>query len=192
MGNNGEEEQTYLFCLSVSQSVSLFWRSNLTIWGKPIHQPTHCRSSYHTSARKDVETPMVVTDAQVVSPPTSHTEYHQHISPPSSPVSKNNANNNIVPLYAFQRGPMTIKSCPSCGEFTRTKVVSAPSFGTWVAVVVLFFLFWPLCWVPFVNEKCKKTDHYCSKCNTLIGSARPFEGCCVTYRGWWVLFLYVL
>ncbi len=127
----------------------------------------------------------MVTDAHVVNSPTSKTEYHQHTgeyhqhtSPPSSPVN----GNNIVPLYAFQRGPMSIKSCPHCHEFTRTRTVSAPNAFTWATVVALVFLFWPLCWVPLVNEKCKRTDHYCGKCNALIGSAKPYEDCCVTYR----------
>ena len=161
------------------------------------HQQPIPSHTVYASPPKDIETPIVVTDAHVVDSPTSKAEYHQHISPPSSPihVPTNNSNTNtnsdvVVPLYAFQRGPMNIKSCHACGAFTRTRTISAPNLTTWIAVVVLFFLFWPLCWVPLVNEKCKRTDHYCSKCNVLIGFAQPLEGCCVTYRAWYVRVLW--
>lgn len=128
-----------------------------------------------------------MTNAHVVNAP--QTEYQQQTSPLSSSAQQNAQNNtnpvnksNVVPLFLFQRGPMNIESCPLCNEYTRTRTVSSPNFMTYIAGLIILFVFWPLCWVPFVNDKCKRTDHYCAKCHGLIGSAEPFEGCCVTIK----------
>ena len=54
---------------------------------------------------------------------------------------------------------------------------------TWVAVVGLFLVFWPVCWIPLVIDSCKMTDHFCALCGGNVGSVKPLSDCCVKERG---------
>ncbi|GFH49446.1 hypothetical protein CTEN210_05922 [Chaetoceros tenuissimus] len=117
---------------------------------------------------KDIETPTKVSTAYVQQ---------------SSPTSISNPpNKTVVPLHSFSHDPMNILQCPICGNQTRTRTISSPNMITWIACAVMFFLFWPLCWVPLVVDSCKITTHYCKVCNGQIGTAKPFQGCCVSYK----------
>lgn len=131
---------------------------------------------YILAQQIDIETPILIATAtaQPVSPTQAQ---YQHISP-------SNASSNVVIIDSFKRGPMNIQSCPYCNSQTRTRTVTSPNHITWIAVVALFFIFWPLFWLPLIMDKCKRTDHFCQKCHAMIGQAQPapFEGCCVTHR----------
>ena len=78
------------------------------------------------------------------------------------------------------RFPTYIPSCPHCGASnaaTRTK--TQPTVETWGLSALLFVIFMPLCWVPLVNDACKETGHYCTRCNRKVGNVKPFSDCCV-------------
>ena len=65
---------------------------------------------------------------------------------------------NMIPIT--NRGPVMVSCCPSCQQETRTTARTYPTMWTWIACVVLFIVFWPLCWVPLV------LDHVSiNKCN---------------------------
>ena len=76
---------------------------------------------------------------------------------------------------SFTRFPMNLPSCPNCHQESRTKIRTAPAWETWVAVVVLFFLFWPACWLPLVMDNCKKTQHFCISCGAEVGTVSAFH-----------------
>merc|ERR1719223_754958 len=59
-----------------------------------------------------------------------------------------------------------------------TRVVTQNATATWVAFFVLLFLFWPLCWLPFVMDSAKQTYHYCTECHNNLGGVAPFKDCC--------------
>ena len=81
------------------------------------------------------------------------------------------------------RTPTVLPQCPCCASRNvRTRTRTAPSFLTWVAVVTLAFVFWPLCWIPLVTDTCRQTFHYCSHCNAEVGHIRAFQDCCVKNR----------
>ena len=112
---------------------------------------------------------------------------HQYDNPSSSSASMNLPPNQRVGVPidpTFTRFPMPLMSCPNCNQESRTKIRTAPAWETWVAVVVLFFLFWPACWLPLVMDNCKKTQHFCVSCGAEVGTVSAFHDCCVNYQGW--------
>jgi hypothetical protein len=84
----------------------------------------------------------------------------------------------------FRRAPTCMASCPSCHQvMVRTQTRTQPSVGTWIAVITLVILFWPICWIPFVCDTFKKTEHYCSHCGVKVGEVKPFQDCFDKRRG---------
>ncbi|KAI2507276.1 hypothetical protein MHU86_7112 [Fragilaria crotonensis] len=78
--------------------------------------------------------------------------------------------------HSFRRAPTIMPSCPSCSKvMVRTKTRTQPSLGTWLAVIALLILFWPICWIPLVCDVFKRTDHYCSHCGVKVAEVKPFQ-----------------
>jgi len=110
----------------------------------------------------------------------------------------------VKPLLSWnyiidERHPVWIAECPSCGYSGavnvlryhlgqkvgggfKTKTRTGPTFWTWLAVLALILIFWPLCWAPLVLDRCKQTEHFCPHCNHVIGTIEPFQDCCVQYK----------
>ena len=59
---------------------------------------------------------------------------------------------NIAKII-LTRFPTQMDHCPCCQANSRTRVVTFPNWVTWSLCALLFFVFWPLCWVPLVVEK---------------------------------------
>jgi hypothetical protein len=92
-------------------------------------------------------------------------------------------NPNPDPLFFISRVPTVLPVCHSCQRRNgRTRIRTEPDLETWVAVVILFCVFWPLCWIPLVTDSCRKTTHYCSNCGAEVGSIPAFHDCCVKHR----------
>eukprot|EP00562_Extubocellulus_spinifer_P007262 CAMPEP_0178535658 /NCGR_PEP_ID=MMETSP0696-20121128/35660_1 /TAXON_ID=265572 /ORGANISM="Extubocellulus spinifer, Strain CCMP396" /LENGTH=172 /DNA_ID=CAMNT_0020167807 /DNA_START=50 /DNA_END=565 /DNA_ORIENTATION=- len=52
---------------------------------------------------------------------------------------------------SFKRKPMQMDACPRCHHTNgRTRVRTYPTLLTWLSVLALLLLFWPLAWVPLV------------------------------------------
>ena len=86
-------------------------------------------------------------------------------------------------MTTFTRKPMQMDACPKCfHENGRTRTRTYPSLLTWISVLVLLLLFWPLAWLPLVWDKMKTTEHMCVKCNSIVGSVEPFTDCCEKRR----------
>mmetsp|Transcript_6200 Transcript_6200/g.15056 ORF Transcript_6200/g.15056 Transcript_6200/m.15056 type:complete len:155 (-) Transcript_6200:349-813(-) len=83
----------------------------------------------------------------------------------------------------ISRFPMMMAECPNCHEESRTRVTTAPTLKTWAAGGCLFFVFWPICWMPLVVDSCKQTEHFCVKCGAKVAKVDPFQDCCVEHRG---------
>lgn len=127
----------------------------------------------------------------VPSPAGAH--YHKDVEqasyiPPSHPhgkptVVRSSPNPTILHNIVIRsRRPVTIDPCPYCGVKTRTSVTIGPNIVTWIMVIVLLLVFWPLFWLPLCMDSCKRTKHSCSKCGGEIGEIEPCDDCCVKTR----------
>jgi LITAF-like zinc ribbon domain len=141
-----------------------------------------------------------IVDAQATAPPHSldvsspagakhHKDVEEASYIPPSPhhgkptVVRSSPDPKILRNIVIQsRYPVTIDPCPYCGMETRTNVTIGPNVVTWVIVIVLVLVFWPLFWLPLCMDSCKSTKHFCSKCGGEIGEVEPCDGCCVKTR----------
>jgi membrane protease subunit (stomatin/prohibitin family) len=82
----------------------------------------------------------------------------------------------------LSRIPTMMNPCPFCNMSARTRVRTAPNWATWISALILLFLFWPICWIPFVADSMKQTDHFCTSCHQKVGTVGPFKDCCVKNR----------
>jgi hypothetical protein len=97
--------------------------------------------------------------------------------------NNNSGTNNYARDPMISRFPMMLESCPHCNRESRTRVTTAPNWRTWTAAGGLFFVFWPLCWLPLVVDSCKTTEHFCVTCGSKVARLEAFEDCCVETRG---------
>mmetsp|Transcript_23311 Transcript_23311/g.35449 ORF Transcript_23311/g.35449 Transcript_23311/m.35449 type:complete len:145 (-) Transcript_23311:1056-1490(-) len=138
-------------------------------------------------SKSDVEQPFVITDAHIVqvSPTAPTAPTSPNTTYTSSYANENGtvASPSTILLTHFSRNPMKIDPCPLCGQRTKTRVVSSPNWLTWVTAVGVGIFCFPLFWVPLVMESCKRTEHFCTKCQNYLGEAKPFSDCCVSRRG---------
>lgn len=58
-----------------------------------------------------------------------------------------------IPNIFLTRFPVEMEHCPCCQVTARTRVVTFPNWVTWSLCVVIFFLCWPVCWIPLVMTK---------------------------------------
>jgi len=101
----------------------------------------------------------------------------------SSSSNKNSETNIFANDPTLSRFPLIMSKCPYCNSESRTRVTTAPSWKTWAAGGCLFFVFWPLCWLPLVVDSCKTTEHFCVKCGVKVAKIDAFKDCCVEHRG---------
>jgi LITAF-like zinc ribbon domain len=84
---------------------------------------------------------------------------------------------------AFGRKPAHMAQCPYCQSANvRTRMQTYPSWITWLAVLLIALVLWPLAWIPLVVDCAKTTDHYCPNCHALVGSVCAFQDACVKHR----------
>lgn len=101
----------------------------------------------------------------------------------TNPCSAGSDKNNYARDPTVSRFPMMMESCPHCNQESRTRVTTEPNWRTWTAAGGLFFVFWPICWVPLVVDSCKTSEHFCVKCGSRVARVEAFEDCCVETRG---------
>jgi lipopolysaccharide-induced tumor necrosis factor-alpha factor len=94
------------------------------------------------------------------------------------------SNQAIVPLRRQQPPVRTIvyghlgryechMQCPFCETMMITRTETRCDGMTWVFVLILFIVFWPLCWLPLCMPKCQRVYHYCSHCQRKVGITEP-------------------
>ena len=101
---------------------------------------------------------------------------------PQPTISSINGSGEYYQHSFFTRNISNLSPCPLCNQNSRTFLRTQPDWITWCAVVLLLIVFWPLCWVPLVYDRCKLTEHFCANCHRMVGKVTPMEDCCVKHR----------
>lgn len=57
--------------------------------------------------------------------------------------------------------------CPVCNRNASLIPIRETSTTQWIWCFVIFLLFWPCCWVPFVMDKCNDIRYECSNCRAV-------------------------
>jgi len=116
------------------------------------------------------------TSTTIVPPPTaatpSTTTTTYTVPPPSTTNNPGAPPGGKVHLSGLTMNPARI-TCPHCQNEGVTNIKSLIDCCTIVTFVILIFVFWPLCWLPFVMPCCKSTEHYCSRCHRRVGTVDP-------------------
>lgn len=95
-----------------------------------------------------------------------------------------NTNETTSRVEFTTRLPTILPQCPHCRAIhVPTLTRTFPSAVTWLAVLVMLIIFWPLFWLPLVLDQCRHTTHICTHCHNEVGEVPAFADCCVTQRG---------
>merc|ERR1711920_881532 len=145
---------------------------------------TTSKTDYASAASTDYEPTPVVEgfqigdhDVKVIIDNNKDKSQHRRCSKERSYGLEND------PALAGSRRPVNLAFCPHCArEHVRTRTRTYPNFVTWTCVAVGAVIFFPICWVPLVVDKMKKTDHYCQNCGQKLGSIKPLEGLATNER----------
>ena len=146
----------------------------------------HTHDSFWFPVQDFVVTPVVRAEPPLVTatplvyaslPEVASTALPNHAS------SRLNANNDIQ--LRLGRRPTSIQQCPHClATHVMTSTSTYPTLETWLMCFVIFWVFWPACWIPLVMDSAKFTDHICTHCGVVVGHVKPLSDCCVEERGW--------
>jgi hypothetical protein len=133
---------------------------------------SNSKTDYNSTASSEYEPPMITVgdkDIKVIIEDKNNR---------NTPTSERNIYKlDQDPVLAGSREPVNLAFCPHCSkEGARTRTKTYPNIVTWTCVAVGAVVFFPICWVPLVVDKMKKTDHYCQNCEQKLGSIKPFEG----------------
>ncbi|XP_030387042.1 lipopolysaccharide-induced tumor necrosis factor-alpha factor homolog [Scaptodrosophila lebanonensis] len=65
--------------------------------------------------------------------------------------------------------------CPACGAQKVSRMTHTPNTRTHLGAGLLCLVGWCCCacCVPYCMNSCRTGNHYCSKCNTFLGSYSP-------------------
>ncbi|XP_037954885.1 lipopolysaccharide-induced tumor necrosis factor-alpha factor homolog [Teleopsis dalmanni] len=68
--------------------------------------------------------------------------------------------------------------CPNCGTYKTTRMCYTPNSRTHLCALLLCLVGWCCCacCVPYCMNSCRTGNHYCTKCNTFLGSFNPHQG----------------
>jgi hypothetical protein len=134
---------------------------------------------------EDMPIAVAVMDSSVAAPsapPASQDSSPNAATYAAMPQKYQQHQQQPVPHALLSRIPTMLNPCPFCSQSARTRVRTAPNWATWLSTIILLFLFWPLCWIPFVTDSMKQTDHFCTSCQQKVGTVGPFKDCCVKHR----------
>ena len=125
--------------------------------------------------------PVPVSHEATPGDPKSPMKSSMPTSPMTAATSTTTGTNHMI--RSLPRVPTVLQECPSCRKTAcQTRIRTAPNWVTCLVALVLFFVFWPVCWIPFVTDAMKRTEHYCQNCSARVGTIEPFEDCCVKSR----------
>lgn len=66
--------------------------------------------------------------------------------------------------------------CGHCHHTGKTKLTQQIGSCTFISIILLLFLVFPLFWIPFICPSCKDTEHTCSNCGRVVGKSQA--ECC--------------
>jgi LITAF-like zinc ribbon domain len=109
---------------------------------------------------------------------------HRYTAEPSETCNNSNSDTDIVVLRRHQPPAPRIvyghlgryecgMQCPFCETTMVTRTKTSCDGITWLFVLILFILFWPLCWLPLCMPKCQRVHHYCTHCQRKVGVTEP-------------------
>lgn len=122
------------------------------------HNPPAVAPHYASTAPTQPAAATTTTTTYTIPPPN---QQQQSMVQQGGPV--------VTDTY-LGRDPAGMK-CPYCSTQMVTRTRNRVDGITMLAFIILLFIFWPLCWLPFCIPSCKSTDHYCTKCNRKVGKA---------------------
>lgn len=134
-----------------------------------------------------VNAPVQSQPGAYYAPPSAMPEKKEVVVQQAVQVTKAPAATSLGPVSTggipfLRRKPAMLNQCPHCAQQSRTRIRTWPNVMTWLGVLILLLLFWPLFWIPFVFDSCKQTDHFCVMCDNKVGSAYPMQDCCEKNR----------
>jgi len=92
-----------------------------------------------------------VTSTSVTPPSAAAASFPMTMSIQEKPTISQHVDE--IPSVFLTRLPCQMDHCPCCQARCRTRVVTFPNWVTWTMCILIFFVFWPLCWVPLVLTK---------------------------------------
>eukprot|EP00934_Nitzschia_sp_Nitz4_P001160 Nitzschia sp. Nitz4//scaffold245_size28976//25160//25510//NITZ4_008076-RA/size28976-exonerate_protein2genome-gene-0.25-mRNA-1//1//CDS//3329543893//1160//frame0 len=109
-------------------------------------------------------------------PPPMNPAYHPaQVAPASAQdralvLTKAQQNHKVAIYHNLGRNPTGLK-CPHCQRETVTTTHDLIGVGTIMAVVLLAFIFVPVCWLPLCIPSCRRTQHFCChrECRQKVG-----------------------
>lgn len=117
----------------------------------------------------------VAVSATTTAPPAENPAFNK---PPQQQRNSGGARIQLPPaptaVINTQRQPF-MQNCPNCKQKHMTRANDETDCTTIMYCCLLYLVFWPICWIPFVIADCKRTTHYCSNCNYKVGVMNP---CC--------------
>ncbi|KAL7478765.1 hypothetical protein ACHAW6_004522 [Cyclotella cf. meneghiniana] len=94
-------------------------------------------------------------------------------------TSVNAASSTSPAIFAPRRdlgsSPVSLP-CPYCSHAGVTKTTQNYGDCTWIGVIIMLLVCFPLFWVPFVCSSCMDTKHHCRNCGRQLGESRA--ECC--------------
>eukprot|EP00980_Cylindrotheca_fusiformis_P001085 scaffold305_cov110-Cylindrotheca_fusiformis.AAC.3 len=136
------------------------------------------KAEYESVASSDHQLPVITIGDKDIKVIVDNTDDQN-----TRPSERNSYSLEKDPSLAGHRSPVNLPFCPHCAkENIRTSTKTYPNGVTWAWVAVGAVFCFPLCWVPLVVDKMKKTDHYCQNCGQKLASIGPLEGVGVKER----------
>jgi lipopolysaccharide-induced tumor necrosis factor-alpha factor len=108
----------------------------------------------------------------------------QNAAPPSETYNSSHSDTDIIVVRRHQPPAPRIvyghlgryecgMQCPFCQTTMVTRTRTSCDGMTWLFVLILFLVFWPLCWLPLCMPKCQRVHHYCTHCQQKVGVTEP-------------------
>ncbi|XP_031559108.1 cell death-inducing p53-target protein 1 homolog [Actinia tenebrosa] len=102
-------------------------------------------------------------------PPSQPYPAHHQQSHNTTTIIQTQPTTTVITPAFFGETPVAMM-CPHCQASIVTATEYVPGSLAWIICVVLFFVFWPCCWLPFVIDGCKDVLHSCPNCRRQVGS----------------------
>ncbi|KAF7634980.1 LITAF domain-containing protein [Meloidogyne graminicola] len=106
-------------------------------------------------------------------PPNYNGMTQEHINVVYPPPSTDIPQITIQQQNNLSLGPFDQQAyCSSCKQQVQTKVKYVAGTFAWLLcfLFMLFGLFCGCCCIPFCVDSCKDAEHFCTQCNTYIGT----------------------
>lgn len=125
-----------------------------------------------TMAEEQATAPVIETKEDVKGEPAQEGVVGQPevVGVQTVPVTPAPAAAVVIVAGGTMFGPAPVGcECRNCHKQIVTRTEKQNGSCTWIAVIILVILFWPLAWLPCCMDDCKDTVHYCPSCGMNLG-----------------------